>query len=366
MKFKVSKHYKMSLSRELVEFEKMGVITGDQRAEMIDAYEVTSAIGLTRIVSVVGAVLVGLGILTYIAGNWAFMSPMIRMIFIVGGMAGAYFGAEALEISYPKSAKALRYISLFIFGGGLFLTDQTFHLNRPVAFHFLIWSAGLLAVLWNHRDQLLMYFFQLLIVASSLSLFDVYNMTDAAFYAYYLVLVAGVFLSVRLLRGDYSTPFSVFLTGLSIVLALLCLMIQLDIEFLYGAVLMLGLGLLFMLKPDILNGYEMMTKQLGLMVMGFAGFTLTFADSWEHVFSAGSDAAAIGFTIAMILGMLYLVKKNYLGGVAFVALIILRYYFDTFYDFMPKSMFFVIGGGILIGFGVYLESLRRKGLNRLD
>jgi uncharacterized membrane protein len=101
-------------------------------------------------------------------------------------------------------------------------------------------------------------------------------------------------------------------------------------------------------------------------VAGLAGFVMTFADTFEGVFPNTGEALAIGFTVLMLTVLLYLVKKGYAGAVAFIALVILRYYFDTFYDFLPKSMFFVIGGGILIGFGIYLESLRRKGLRRLE
>lgn len=106
--------------------------------------------------------------------------------------------------------------------------------------------------------------------------------------------------------------------------------------------------------------------QVGLAVAGFSGFVLTFADTFEGVFPKAGESLAIGFTILMLITLLYLVKKGYAGAVAFIALVILRYYFDTFYDFMPKSMFFMVGGGILIGFGIYLEALRRKGLQRLE
>ncbi len=52
--------------------------------------------------------------------------------------------------------------------------------------------------------------------------------------------------------------------------------------------------------------------------------------------------------LSFMLGLFYLVKREFIGAIAFIALIIMRFYFDTFYDFMPKSLFFVIGGAYLL------------------
>lgn len=254
MKFHVTKHYKETIAGQMRQFEKEGIISNEQRSQMMDAYEVRAGINLTRIVSVVGAVLVGLGILTYIAGNWSYLSPNMRLFIITFGITAAYLTGLKLDVGYPKTAKAMRYISLFIFGGGLFLTDQTYHLNRPVAFHFLIWATGIIIMLYSDKDDLLLYFFQAILMATAFSLFDTYRMTDSAFAAYFAVLTAGVFLSVRLTRHHFNSGFSVTLSLLQIPLLVLCLFAKIEVEALYGSLLMLALGVIYMLKPDWLKG----------------------------------------------------------------------------------------------------------------
>ncbi len=139
-------------------------------------------------------------------------------------------------------------------------------------------------------------------------------------------------------------------------------MVYFEIEPLYFASVVMALGVLFLLKSPIGKHAPVVMSQLGLIVGGFAGFVLTFSDLWADALGVDGNTPAILFTVALILGLFYLVKNEFVGAIGFIALIIMRYYFDTFYDFMPKSMFFVIGGGILLGFGVYLESVRRKGL----
>lgn len=363
MKFKVSKSYFDSLKIQMKHFEQEGVISQDQEKQILMAYEPARGVNLIRLISVVGSILIGLGILSYIAGNWQNISPVVRMGLIVIGMTGFYLTGMQLDSMYPKTGRALRYIALFIFGGGLFLTDQTFHLNRPVAFHFIIWALGIVVVMQFEKDNLLLYYFQALLFATSIALFDSMGLSKLEHLAYILVLGAGLFLSIRLSDYHYKTYFSAFASGLSLVFFLMTLMVHFELEALYFCSVLLLTGGYFMFKPPIGRYAEPVMSQLGLVVLGFSGFFLTFSDIWSDGLPIDGTAPSIAFTIVFMLGLFYLVKREFIGAIAFIALIIMRFYFDTFYDFMPKSLFFVIGGGILIGFGLYLERVRRKGMD---
>jgi len=365
MQFKVSRIYKETVSRQLNMFRDDGLISKEQCDEMKGAYVIEKTVGVTRLVSVVGSVLIGLGILTYIAGNWQYMSPMFRMMLIVVGMTAFYVTGMMLDDNYPKTARALRYIALFIYGGGLFLTDQTFHLNRSVSWHFLIWAVGILTVLYFGKDKLLLYFFQALIIASIMGLGDSRNMTEFAFYAYWFVSTVGVVFAIRLSEESYRSGLAVFLNILGLFTLIIVMLAHIELEFVLGTGLILLFGLLLLFKPPFGTYALEVVKQSGLIITGFSGFVLTFADPWSDLMNGDGTSVSIVFTIILLLGLFYLVKSGYVGAVAFIALVILRYYFDTFYDFMPKSMFFIIGGIILLGFGVYLESVRRKGM-KLD
>lgn len=363
MKFKVSKSYFDSLKIQMKHFEDEGLISEDQKKKIMMAYEPTKGVNLIRLISVVGSVLIGLGILSYIAGNWQNISPAVRMGLIVLGMTGFYTVGMHLDDVYPKTGRALRYIALFIFGGGLFLTDQTFHLNRPVAFHFLIWALGILVVMQFEKDNLLLYYFQALLLATSVALFDSMGLSQFEHLVYILVLGAGIFLSIRLSDGYFKTYFSAFASGLNAVFFLMTLMVYFEFEALYFCAVLLFFGAVLMFRAPIGQHAKGLMSQLGLLILGFSGFFLTFSDIWSDALSLDGTLASLVFTIALILGFFYLVKQEFIGAIAFIALVIMRFYFDTFYDFMPKSLFFVIGGGILIGFGLYLERLRRKGMD---
>ncbi len=363
MQFKVNKSYKENIGKQLEAFEQEGVISPEQHQTMIESYEVVKSVSLIRLISVVGSVLVGLGVLTYIAGNWQEMSPVFRMTLILLGLTGFYSCGMLLSRSYPRTGQALRYISLFIYGGGLFLTDQTYHLNRSITFHFLVWAVGVLVALYFERDTLVLHFYQVLIIVSTMTLIDPYGMTDSTQLTYLFMALVGYGLALRMTEINYKSKMATFLNGVGIFFILIAVMNYMDLDFVIGALVIFALGLVFVLKPPFGKISVMIMNQLGIVITGVSGFVLTFSDTWSDLLNSDGTVISIVFTVAFLLLLFYLVKQGYFAAIGFIALVIMRYYFDTFYDFMPKSLFFIIGGSMLIGFGVYLESIRRKGLD---
>ena len=51
-------------------------------------------------------------------------------------------------------------------------------------------------------------------------------------------------------------------------------------------------------------------------------------------------------------------------GLRCAGVFILAKYFDFFWDLMPRSIFFIIGGLILVYGGIYLERVRANAQNR--
>lgn len=102
-------------------------------------------------------------------------------------------------------------------------------------------------------------------------------------------------------------------------------------------------------------------KIQGSIIFGMAGLLLTLREIWNDLYYIGDpDMISIIFAIAYIVFLFMLTKKGNLISLVFICITIFRYYSDTFYDFMPKSLFFVIGGLILVGFGYYFEKMRKK------
>jgi uncharacterized membrane protein len=98
---------------------------------------------------------------------------------------------------------------------------------------------------------------------------------------------------------------------------------------------------------------------LGLLTIGVSGFILTFPEIYNDISLNGTVISWI-FAIVLVLYLLYLTSKRLVTPLLAIAAIILRYYFDTFYDSIDRSLFFVIGGLLILGFGYYIETYRRQ------
>ena len=77
-------------------------------------------------------------------------------------------------------------------------------------------------------------------------------------------------------------------------------------------------------------------------------------------FSSPDTAFAVLSALIFSLLMLWLTWRGHTLATTFFCLLVLRYYFDGFYDFMPKAAFFTVGGLLLIALGYFMERVRRR------
>jgi uncharacterized membrane protein len=121
----------------------------------------------------------------------------------------------------------------------------------------------------------------------------------------------------------------------------------------------LGIGILMSYLPFRIN--RDIFKLVGSITFGIAGLFLTSHHVWDNfsVFGNGTTISIV-FSIIFILYLLLQTRNGNLISLVFICATIFRYYFDTFFDFMPKSIFFLCGGLILLAFGIYFERARNK------
>jgi uncharacterized membrane protein len=98
----------------------------------------------------------------------------------------------------------------------------------------------------------------------------------------------------------------------------------------------------------------------GLLCVGLAGFALTFRFAWqsrgyysgygseyavELLFRQILSSAALG---AYLLWRIVRQQRNAVFSVFLFCAVLARWYFDMFYNFMSKSLFFTLGGVLLL------------------
>ena len=353
MKRKISKPQFDFLQQELSFLQQQGKISEVDGDDMLSLYEPKSGTNFVRILLVFGSILVGIGILSLIAGNWAGMTPYFKFGLIIVGMILAYFAGYSLEKNYDKTSRSMYYIGAAIFGAGIFLIGQTFHLQHTVYTDFLLWGVGLLPLAYYLRDQLLAVFSVAFMIVYSFSAFSAFNF--GSFGPYWLLLLIPILFwmnETRFGRKGSLFVMTVLLSAAFIVNMLESLHVDEWVSVLIIFILSVGLTL-WRFKH-----YRTESTWIGSILFGITGIILTFPFIWDGL--AVEAYAHYIFAALFVVFLIYLLRKDSLPAILITCALIYRYYADITYDFMPKSLFFIIGGLILIGFGFWFERSRRE------
>ncbi|HEY4526743.1 MAG TPA: DUF2157 domain-containing protein [Candidatus Paceibacterota bacterium] len=137
-----------------------------------DALQIKSGGRVVSVISVLGAILVGLGIILFIGTNWAEISVTGKLGIISAAILIAYGAGYYLKYilgTYPRVGDALMLIGGISYGAGLFLVAQMFHTNANPVTLFFIWGAGLMPLMLFLRDELLYVLASIVFVAWSIS-----------------------------------------------------------------------------------------------------------------------------------------------------------------------------------------------------
>jgi hypothetical protein len=124
----------------------------------------------------------------------------------------------------------------------------------------------------------------------------------------------------------------------------------------------IGNGLYYLApKIQLLEWSKSMLAFSGILTLVVSGFVLTFPNIYTD---AGLSINWVSwvFAIGLVGYLLYLTSLRLVTPLIGIAVIITRYYFDTFYDTIDRSLFFVLGGLMILAFGYYIETMRRRGI----
>lgn len=350
MKKKLSKSTYRFLFNELKGHKEKGIITQQQVDDMMTYYEEDAGLSFIKVLVTIGSILIGLGIISFIASNWQEIGKVAKVLIIIAALGTSLLGSYKLEKGYPKTSRALLYLSTLIYGAGIFLMEQTFNYSAEVTLGFSLWVFGTVIVALLFKEKYIFIFSHIL---SIIYISGSFNEN--------IIAVSLIFIIVFYAGNKYFNHSNIVTFFNNLVALDFCLYFlnHLNLDGIYIAIIFFILGNIMYYVKHGLN--REVFKVQGIVVAGVSGIFLTYKDIWQQLsFINNANYVAIGFGIIIVLYFLSLVRKGSLIALIFTCIIILRYYFDTLYDFMPKSLFFIIGGFILLGFGYYFERLRKN------
>lgn len=339
--------------RQLVKHQNEGRISHDQMVEILKTYDVEEGISFIRVLVTVGSILIGLAFLTFIASNWIYIGKAIKLLLIIFSYLFVSTVSYQIQEKYPKTSHSLIYLGILIFGAGIFLIGQMFHFGGRFTDAFLLWAIGILPITIFFKDKWSFAFLHVLILAY-LNGHYVYDKLPI----YLIIIIPVLYILQWKLFTEKWILFFTNIISLNFIWFLLDEGLYLDTELIL--IIFFVIGLLMYFVP--ISFQSKLFQLQGNIIFGITGLILTVDAVWDYFWFIEKYHIPMHVIFAVLYTflLLYLVRHENLLSLIFIGLVILRFYFDTMYDFLPKSILFLIGGVLLLGFGYYFERKRQK------
>ncbi|WP_441233203.1 DUF2157 domain-containing protein [Bradyrhizobium sp. 930_D9_N1_4] len=141
------KTYRQRLEADLTQWEADGVIAPMAAASIRNVLPpVSPGINIAVVVGIVGGLLIAAAFLAFVAAHWTEIARLLRFAILLAGMIvagglGAWFATSGRAVLADLCAS----IGAIIFGAGIALVGQMYHLGDDFAGGMLLWSIGAFA-----------------------------------------------------------------------------------------------------------------------------------------------------------------------------------------------------------------------------
>ncbi len=342
---------------------------------------------LITTLSILGSLLVGVGVILFIASNWSAIPNWGRLFIVFFFMLASYglgFYLRYEAKNYPKVGASLILLGSIIFGAGMFLIAQIYHITVHYPNGPLLWGLFMLPLAYLLRFKSLISLAILVLLiwlgmeAHLRASHDSYLGTVTTVPLFF---VAGVTLwgiglmhrdwkSLRIISAPYILIGSLitFFAGFILTFNLHGLRFESDALLIFypGIVILFLLAMILRCLPE---GREKawIPETLGLVILMLIVIYLSF-------FSPKASPMDMRGGLRLFLNILFvseifgLIVLGFIRqypiyvniGLLFFALDVVARYFDFFWELLPRSLFFILGGLLLLLGGIVLERKRRK------
>jgi len=364
----VSRHHAW-LQQQIADWAGEGLIDGTQARALRARYPLQTGAGWGRLIlSTLGAVIFGLGVILLFAYNWAEMHKFTKLGVIFTSLAGAH--AAGLWLRRPGhpliASEGLHALGTMLFGAAIWLVAQIYHIEEHYPNALLIWGIGALAMAWALPSvtQGLMAV-ALVLVWQAMEVFDFSNTLHSTPW----IILLGIFPLYWRLRSAVlggaavtalliSLAFSTTKLGAELAAAVLILT--------SGAATALALALAIwgavVLAPRFGRArtwqWQDLLILLGLLFAAFFSIFGPVGDRW--ISAAPFNLLLLGHSVLLIVqGSRRMRPRQVVAGCLLLALLAISRYLDLFDSLLARALvFFLIGGILLTVVNVYLRKNR--------
>ncbi|HEX2336018.1 MAG TPA: DUF2157 domain-containing protein [Hyphomicrobiaceae bacterium] len=138
--------YRHRLERDLQRWQAAGWVTpGGAGAIRNDLEQRRAALTAAPVLAVLGAVLFGFAVMSFVAAHWTGMSKLARLALLVGALWACYAGAALLfQRQLHAFAHAAVLGGIAVWGASIMLIAQMYHMEGNPPDALLLWTLGAL------------------------------------------------------------------------------------------------------------------------------------------------------------------------------------------------------------------------------
>ncbi|MBD0345201.1 MAG: DUF2157 domain-containing protein [Coleofasciculus sp. Co-bin14] len=169
----LSDKFRRQLRQEAEQWRTEGLIDASVYEQLSNRYqfsdiETAARNRFTLILLGLGSVLLGLGIITFVAANWQVWSREWKVLLLLSGFvginaAGFYLWRRPTERWQRRLGQGLLLLGALVLGANIALMSQLFHQSGLLYQLFIVWGLGVLAMAYSLRLTLLGILAELLI-----------------------------------------------------------------------------------------------------------------------------------------------------------------------------------------------------------
>lgn len=392
----------VKIPKELQVLVDKGAISKDQALAVIGTFKESrdqkrsffTAERFLRLLSILGAALIGIGVILFFAANWQEIPAFGKTVLLIGFMILAYaigYFFKFYKQSYPIIGEAAFLIGSFLYGASIFFILQTYHIEVEYPNEVLFWMLGVIPLGYLLSlpsvaalgHMLFMFWFgYMLLDGQDVSLIELVAL-------YIPMGVLFVVLGRIFAKIDFLKIHKVFLRGLGYLSLGVSILPFTSIKYgreifyyssrgesddsvfwaFYVGLLILAsiLALVFFVK--------FLPKNIGSRVE-LLGAPLIAIIAAPFFMGVTEPTAGIGIffnmlLLAFLLGVIFIGywerKSTFVNlGVIFLGIDVLIRYVEFVGDLLQGAAFFIIGGLMLLGLAIALARLRREMIKRME
>lgn len=144
------------LAQEMPQWEAQGwVSAAGRQAILADLAARQSKLAWASSLALAGAVLLGVGVITWFAAHWNEMSKLTKLVLVSLALIASHAGNGLCQTrgAMPKLAQGMVLLSVLFFGAAIMLVGQIYHIDAHFPDGIALWAVGGLATAWLFASQ---------------------------------------------------------------------------------------------------------------------------------------------------------------------------------------------------------------------